>query len=882
MNSKLDIAAKSMDITARGIDLISVLAQVSNRAEGASLILKEVGYWLGKEGLDELELTNFLRSTRALVRPNQQREVGVFFDAVTDRKPRPSVVPLWAQPSGALGRLVAGDPFQRWLTSTICCFLRYHDERFIKLAVSSLIILASRPGKKPLTEYELAYHPEMLRLEEIVSKVIHSNWTHIANSGLIGSDTECPRLPTELKWACNRGHNIASHKLAVILSKLCNPPKETIFESELLLTNLTLWLTWHFSGRLRVVVSGSIVYDRVLGEAESTVELRVAKFCTMNENGEGCCSYEHNQTPNFQMLENVAGDLRSLFTGEYDNRQTLGSEPRVRTKLYHSPFKYPHGIQRKIGIQTLRTAQELLRWYCSLPIKKETMGSRLDFTISLASTDTSDESVERVSDLLGRTPQLLLNACGELGRSSVVFSPPEESMSSEDESASNIMDMDDDDDLLSRQDENPDFEEKPLILLRYFPILQDLLDEAKQSCKCLTCAKDSAAFYWDEHCLRFNAFMEVMLYFSHGIADAFGVPDISGRGATTSGDSGAMAILLDAIDTCRFDPSNLEGKIEWHTLLCTVCQNFLGCPPLDTLTDATYNDGPVDTPLPFIQHLGATIIAVQHGDLAVVAPWIDFAQKLDYRRCFRLEVVQGRIGIPIQESGKVHFQAVARDTAVIETQHTEDVSDYVSMFEMPLHDGGSEIQISTDKCNERHDFMLVSVAATRYKLLMRVTSESHSRMVDPSRPIIKMARGIYNRKCNHSSDKVGVVPDGHSVELYRFDEILGRWGAKIPKVDEEATPSKSTSTTRSRAKGKIPSNKTKVICVTHVLESDFKLNTALALDADNPTLLCTGNICLTCALKEMLNLSLEDWENSYQRRIINYYPSKSLIHKSRY
>ncbi|EWY89710.1 hypothetical protein FOYG_10511 [Fusarium oxysporum NRRL 32931] len=173
---------------------------------------------------------------------------------------------------GALERLIAGDPFQRWLTSIICCLFRYHDERFIKMTVSSLIILASRPGQKLLTEYELAYHPEMLQLEEIVSKVIDSNWLHIANSGIIGSDTECPRLPTELKWACKRGHNIASYKLAVVLSKLCNPPREIILDSELLLTNLTLWLTWHFSGQLRVVISGSVVYDRTLGQADSTVD----------------------------------------------------------------------------------------------------------------------------------------------------------------------------------------------------------------------------------------------------------------------------------------------------------------------------------------------------------------------------------------------------------------------------------------------------------------------------------------------------------------------------------------------------------------------------------------------------------------------------------
>ncbi|KAG7418264.1 hypothetical protein Forpe1208_v005366 [Fusarium oxysporum f. sp. rapae] len=701
MSSNLDLVAKGMDITARGIDLITVLAQVSNHAEGYSLILKEVGYWLGKEGLDEMELMKFLKSTRALVRPNEQREVGGFFDAVSDRRPRPSVVPLWAQPSGALGRLIAGDPFQRWLTSTICCLFRYHDERFIKMTVSSLIILASRPGQKLLTEYELAYHPEMLQLEEIVSKVIDSNWLHIANSGIIGSDTECPRLPTELKWACKRGHNIASYKLAVVLSKLCNPPREIILDSELLLTNLTLWLTWHFSGRLRVVVSGSVVYDRTLGQADSTVELRVKRFCSMDEAGQGCCPIEHSQANSFEMMENVAGDLRSLFTGEYDNIQTLRSEPRVRTKLYESPFRYPQGCRKRMEIQSLRTGQELLRWFCSLPIKKESMGSRLSFKVLLAPDDAGDRPIERVADLLGRTPQLLVNTCGELGRNFVVFSPPRESASPEREAFSDIMDMDNVSELSRGQIDNTVFEEKPLILLRYFPILQDLIDQAKLSCKCGNCAKDDPTFIWDEHCLRYTAFMEAMLYFAHGVADAFGAPDISGCSAATSGDSGAMEILLDAIDDCVFDPSNLEGNLQWHTVLSTVCQNFLGCPPLDKLTDATYNDSPTDIPHPFMQHLGTTIIAVQHGDIAVVAPWIDLTERLNLRRCFRLEVVQGRLGIPIQTTENVRFQAIARDTSVIETQHTEDVSDYENLFKMPVRDGGSEIQLTADKCNVR-------------------------------------------------------------------------------------------------------------------------------------------------------------------------------------
>lgn len=175
--SQPDSASRILDITARGIDLVKVLAKISTSTSAGSLIVKEVGGWLGREGLDEFELGFFLESTQALARPNDQPQVRNFIQAVTDRRPKPSVVPLWAQPSGALGRLVASDPRQRWLTTTICCLLRYHDERFIKLALSSLIILASpsEQNKQPLAEYQLAYHPGMLQLEPLVSKIVDSN-----------------------------------------------------------------------------------------------------------------------------------------------------------------------------------------------------------------------------------------------------------------------------------------------------------------------------------------------------------------------------------------------------------------------------------------------------------------------------------------------------------------------------------------------------------------------------------------------------------------------------------------------------------------------------------------------------------------------------------
>lgn len=86
-------------------------------------------------------------------------------------------------------------------------------------------------------------------------------------------------------------------------------------------------------------------------------------------------------------------------------------------------------------------------------------------------------------------------------------------------------------------------------------------------------------------------------------------------------------------------------------------------------------------------------------------------------------------------------------------------------------------------------------------------------------------------------------------------------------------PSESTRTTRSKAK-KISSKVEKPIRVTHVLDSSLKFNIALALSGDNPTFLCSGSICLNCALKQTVELSVDEWEKAHGRFLINCFESK--------
>jgi hypothetical protein len=235
---------------------------------------------------------------------------------------------------------------------------------------------------------------------------------------------------------------------------------------------------------------------------------------------------------------------------------------------------------------------------------------------------------------------------------------------------------------------------------------------------------------------------------------------------------------------------------------------------------------------------------------------------------------------------------LARDTCVVETQHTEDESDYARLFQMPHHPASASIQLGRDKSDEIFDFVLVSAGEERYKLLLRVTSESHSRMIDPSRAIIKMARGFQTLRCSHGvKEGVASVPEGHTVELYRFDKLLGRWGAlrerkRDPEADEEplsseegSPPDASTQAAKSSSlpqeaqeeKEKIPNP----LRITHILDSSFKFNTALVLAGDNPVFVGSGDSCLKCAVDTAISFPLDSYYSNYGRWIICHDPHPS-------
>jgi hypothetical protein len=713
-------------------------------------------------------------------------------------------------------------------------------------------------------KHRLERLPEKLRLDTVITKVVASSWLHIANAGLIGSDTECPRLPAEFDWVCKKGHNVESYKLAVLMTKFSNDHKEIILQSDHLLTNLALWALWHYAGRLRVVVSGKVVYDQVLGPEDRVLECRVARFCSQTQSQ--CAPEIEGEDSTFQVLENIAGNLQSIFKGKYDTPETARHESWTRQELYHTPFRHPKA-QKSIETVTRKTAQELLKWYINLPVTTESIyvGSKLSFRLHLNAEDEKFFTGLKVGDLVGRTPRLLNMQCGSLGRPFVVFSGP----------ASHDIPQSDKDS--SWDDTGDELQARLNELLDFYPILYDLVDEMKKNCKCYHCdgAQNKIPIHKDESCLAYSALMEVMFYFSHGIADALGAPDASGSGAPAAEDFGASEILHEAIRWNLFDADKMEGTISWHTLLNTAARVFLGSPPLKNFTDAYLDDGGVEVHKSFASHVKPTIVAVQYGALAIIAPWLDISHKLNCKGCFRFEAVRGCIALRCGElQGQHIFRGIPSDIYVIETQRTEDVRDFAKNFQSMCSKPATKLRINKDESQEVWDWVLMSMDQNRHKLLMRVQTGHHSRMVDPSRAIVQLSRTIRIPTCSHTGGSQGVVPQKTIVELNSFDELLGRW-------DAWDSDDASSSSGDSEVDATPPPKKRKTVGVegedediqsmrvSHRLDSSFKFNAALALTGDDPVLIDSGGSCLTCSLEYAASVQAENGRDDNCRWVIH-------------
>lgn len=103
--------------------------------------------------------------------------------------------------------------------------------------------------------------------------------------------------------------------------------------------------------------------------------------------------------------------------------------------------------------------------------------------------------------------------------------------------------------------------------------------------------------------------MEVMIYISYSIADAFGADDCSGSTKRKMKDLGVVRILWDI----------RGGSVRWKSWFDTASQVLMTSPSIEELTDTlTDEDYIVKSDFVDSNSLVSTVVALQHGNLAVV------------------------------------------------------------------------------------------------------------------------------------------------------------------------------------------------------------------------------------------------------------------------
>ncbi|KAI1387530.1 uncharacterized protein F4822DRAFT_430277 [Hypoxylon trugodes] len=802
------MASQGMELATRSIDLLTALGNTANSPDSIQ--------------------------ARGLVIPNEN--CFAFYQAILTSSPPKPVAIFLIQSSGSLGRLMAGDLHLRWLTSTVSGLFQYHSEQFIFDTICAFIFQARRPAnKESLSKRQLDFNADRVKIQPVLDKIISSIWFYIVNSGIIksGIGNMLP-LPEELESICTKGHHLQSHKLGTVLAQLQRCKGELLIDSKFLIKNLTSWLIYHFTGYIRIVVKGKVIYSQNSGESdnEKRIEIRIWDSCL----SDGECTTEANTTMDeLNIYTLVAGDLQLLFRLDCVDSSLHETEPRIRSKLYHTSITYPSIVTGRGSIKNLIrcAAVQIVSWLLKLPVLRYLELQDLVFEVDARQANTTSEKNTRLANLLTRLPSILNQGWPEDSISTFIYARP-------------VADDTDDKSSTDSEEELGDTTkvpymkwvksvEEPMLktVIEYYPIIRDNLREVRKSCYCWACrhritTKGLSIF---RGCLLHKAFMEIMQLIAHAIADSFGCDDISAVSHIKLDDLGVLNVLGNIS----------EGQLRWNDWFTVVARTYLGCPPLTTMKSgrSTLMDQ-----LPQVKGLpisyAPTVLAVQYGGLAIVAPWIDMT--IDAYQCkpFAMEAVVGRTTISNEDTKQFRTQGVEGDFAVIEARDAELLDHVLDK----LTEGAqlpTEATIQKDDTAIDIDVILANSGPSRYQLWLRVSTAAQSRLIDPNSAMRSACRLDTRVKCPHNTDYSNETQRRVRglVRTYSFNDILSLWSEAMGQE-------------------KTPAHEIPIITVSPLCDSYLKLNVVLSFSSHLPLILSSETACLSCIVEQAQNFGRDE------------------------
>lgn len=811
----VDRLARGMDVSARGIDLISTTAQLLNSPNGAIQIASNFVYWLGRERIGKDELEYCLVRARSLVHPNLAG-MGFCTEVIKDLALNHVRGALWSIKSGCLGRTLLKDHGLSWITTTITSLYQFHDEKFITYAVTMLIVrmCEEREGTTRASKTNPWTDPTCLQIMPVISKISSSVWLNIVNTQY----STLP-LPEELRSVCPIGHHLDSDDIVEAIARLKSPRRSqhVIIQSRFILFNLSLWLLYHFDGMFRVVVNNKIIYEKAQGAEKQEIELRVDHRCR----GDGTCE-NARQSNDFKMIDHIADHWEDFFMGTSTSSSSCGSHPRARRKLYElKPFQAAQALDSRIRA----VAADLTRWLCSLrvSISRSTVG--IVYDVDLKRQGAPDHSRVMVADLLKRSPSILQASwASKVGdrwtpeSAQDIWSPKGFAEAADSlRSGPNLF-------------ENTDITQtaRSSLIQKCYPSLADLVQTAAQQCSCVRCQQSRDAANLQSGCLKMYAYSAVLRFVGHSIADAFGADDLSGAEETSQLES---TLDVYAVERILLDVAT-KLRIVWQKWFEVAASVFLGR-HYHNLGVRRHANGvlPADNSM---------TLAMQYGDLAVVAPWVDISKPISHIGLFGFIPVQGRLCISTTHRG---HQFLDTEFAVVLTRPSETITQ--TMDESPVALTGPRLNV--DHSHVEMDTMLFPSDQERHVLLNRVRVGQSSRVINPCAAVIMQLRQ------SHMSDAVACDHDGakeapdqipndiqQSLAVYNVENLLGTW----------------------------PPSDLSRINVTQVFDSYLKYHIALALAQDG-IVAVNRTSCWVCAAKELHSLKGKRIRSSSGRFLIN-------------
>ncbi|KAG4269337.1 hypothetical protein FPRO04_12026 [Fusarium proliferatum] len=783
-----------LDLASRTIDLTTVLLRATSSSGSLLKGAWEIGQWLGRERLNQYELLDCMEKAKGFAFANQSGQQ--FFDKIIQGLETLPVRPLFLQQSGSLGRLMAGDPSLSWIVSTVACLFQHHREDMLVTDTVTACIMESHRLREQehdvVTRDTFMYNPEHTRVRAVVRKIVSSVWYNVVN---VGCDTV--PLPDELLAVCSRGHYLDPGDFGIVVNTIyARCPSKAILRTTHLLRDVMLWLLLHYDGAIVVNVGGHIVYRADFGNPLRELEVNVASPCPQ----EGDCGGLDQAS--YQILRHVSGKFEDFLTGyissDFDDSLP---QPGIRQRLYEIPRLYPRASpmwNESVQILIKCTAQSIMRWLLGVPLSPQTDSPGF----SAEPLRQAAEGEMTVSLALGNVPSIISLQWGSSPGPHVTFKSPAEVHS-----------------ILSDYSKlgNGGFTGYRLTyLLEFFPILKDMASKVGAECQCSECSlvkRGSVASTLRPGCLRRLAVEEALLLLAHGVADGFCVDTGSSVSDTTDIVEGMATLLLELIE---------DRKVMWNTWFTVASCVYLGCP----------FQKPVEPTHPAFG--GTAFAAIQYGDLAAQAPWLDLTRELSVHGCFRIVGSRGRLGVVTRRHEDVQFRSVEENFAIIETENTEDTSHFCSRYKKAASLIDHGLRVDEDKTSVRSDVILCQIDEKFYRLSFRIQTKSHWRIVDPSDALSAAIRIGSSAICQHNGQPPEIVP--LNAEIYTMDEVVGRW----PDVVRSSVG--TTGSGRATNSG--------IFHLTHVLDTHLKRNIALALSVcpvavpNYPDIACT-----TCTLE---------------------------------